>query len=1816
MPQGGRLEKGLQALDAALGETGGTRLEAGLAALDAALGVEDAAPAAAQGFFGAEEHGRLPAIQHARGEQGPTPGDRERDLRARAVEQERLRTTPAKPSTGEKLSSAATSAWGGLVEGILSLPEFAGRVAQGSAEQIRTPRAPTARGRRDYSKPSAPVPPSEGQEAAAGWLKQSGDFLVALAQEGKKDIPPADPRVEGTFWGGTVPRGLGQIGGMAAAGVAGGAAGAFASSAAMGGTSLMAEVERDLKPKVESGELTQEEAQERAWTAFAAGMALAIPDALSLGNMLWRTDKATGGGVRKALMSVLTNSAVEGATEAVQTGGEVATQAWLTDSERGVLERLGEVAESGAAGGVIGGLVTMALLGARGSARLMAARPGEVVAPATEQPQEPVDAPLEAQSGAPVPETAPAATVPVAPVEPPAVPVPQGGDGVDAAGGATEAPTPALPLERRPTEEEIDAAIGPVRTREEVKADEAARREQEGDAMIREALGLAPDAELPAYAKARPTAAPAPQAAPAPAPVAATKPPPVEVRPTGGMEFESKVYGSGWRAQTGQPATFVGWRGQGRTAGQKYAEGVEGPALGPGLYIAPSENEASRYGDTVREERVEARNPLVISSDAALARSAGREAVPHDNQSRVVFLDRVRRRAEMAGHDAIVIALGAGDFDPQTKEGNKRLREIFDHDQVVSLRQPPTEGPKLVPRQLTLADPDTDPELAADTVEKAEMGDHAAMPASARTAPPPDPNGVFKPIAPRLKGAATTATAMPSPGRPISSPQVQDAFARVVEAAGNMVPFRIGRIGQRDARGVFKVGPEVIRIREAGNLPTAAHEMGHALEKALYGWKQNPWTSARVGAPAQRELQALGRELYGDTKPAGGYRREGWAEFTRLWLTDQATASEKAPKLTAWFETTFLPDNPEVATALRQAGDAMGQWQRQGPRARTQASIEDPTSPGARLRSIGETLRQAFGKQAWVEMGEPIRQFAEQAQQRLGDVLPSSQDPWALYEGLRLTHDARAERMVSESMIDLAGNRTGPSLKQALAPVRGKREEFTEYLWGRQAQLYWNDPQGRNPGLSREDAYALVEELRSPAFELAEGMLRQWHEGVLDYAAQASPAFAQVVERVRESHPGYLMPLQRAFDDLDDIWKRAARRSAGQATSRSPVQSMRGSGRRIKEPFQAMISNARAVVLKAHQRAVLDAVIGLSHVEGMGGLVEKVPQDQVPAASRTIAQVLEEVRRKLGPGASIDVQGGQGVDVDTLLGETLTFFAPAQQPKGRDPILPYWNGSSVDWYYVDGGLYRSLTGMDTYRLPAIVHWTLGATARSLRLGTTGMNPAFSLVTNTLRDLPALWMQSQSSANGGQLFASWLNQVGRSALGTAVGDKGHSKEMRAWLDMGGAMAQSLGQDIGHTRRAARQLFQGRVVRTIDPRNWMDALRDVFGFSEAGARAVEIGRVAKEIGWEPGTPLSLDQSIDLLRAGKRVTTDFSAAGELSRVFNQMVPFLGSSIQGSRAAVRAAKHHPARFMFRGMQMAAATLAAWWAIKDEDWYKELPARERFGYWHFKAGNEVIRIPRPFEVGAFFSALPEALADGWYRSDPARATQWFRHMLDVTAPPILPVPVEESLEQAANVDFYNQVPIVPRGELEIPAEEQFGEYTSRAAIALGDVFNVSPRRIEHGIRGVFGGVGTDVIEMLGLGPAKLAREDEPADTPILGRLFMRGGASPYRSESVDKLWGRLEEYTLRQGSRKAEETAEQRQMRLQLSDATKAVSALSWVRAHAKDNEARRRLSVEILKIARDALEAEEAAKVDRGRFADQRKKAEAREAAGRKAQ
>ena len=982
-------------------------------------------------------------------------------------------------------------------------------------------------------------------------------------------------------------------------------------------------------------------------------------------------------------------------------------------------------------------------------------------------------------------------------------------------------------------------------------------------------------------------------------------------------------------------------------------------------------------------------------------------------------------------------------------------------------------------------------------------GDLFSAPAPRGTAGSPrQPQGQFGlPAIP-----AGTATAVPSKRMVVTMERLVPGFTTVanierrlsaiVDVARGIAdasPIRSNRLSRRFA-GVYTTPSRVIRMWDRLNLPTTAHEVAHALADAIFGTAASRGLRG-IPPSVGRELVRLGRNLYGNTRPNLGYAAEGWAELLADYLTTDDIA-RRAPQATQWLENTVLPAFPEVARAMREARAEIDVWRGMGARERMRAQTAPHDSKLARLRT---ELSRYVGREGLVEQFAPFEALSRRFRQVAGRDLAADEDPFLIASARRGQAGSILAYMADEGMIDPSGNRTGGrSLREALAPVtRGLRPDqvlarnqraadFWSYLWARRAIERWG--LDRNPGISLADAQYLRQTLETPDFQLAASRYYQWWDGVLDYLAASSPANRELVARIRAGSKDYV-PLARMLDPNQT-------RPGEEARLSNALRRMRGSSLPVRMLDVQTLLTAESLIARAHRDQVMEAVFRLANQPGMGAMIEEVPRSQVQEVVN-----IERLRAQL-EGMGVDTTG---IPADTLL----EYYTGADAPGGSDPIVARRVNGEVRWYYVRPDLYAALEGIQPARLPLVADLLLGVPARLFRLGTTGLRPAFSLFTNPVRDIQTFLMQSTAGVNPLRRVAQYFGALGdivRSGMPGA-----DATPYRDLFDRLGIMSgQPLGGDIGYARREARGLFHGRVFKRVTAP--VETLRELLSFSEATPRIAELRLRAQEMGWAPGQPLTPAQAIQLTLAAKRVTTDFSASGSYARLWSQAVPFLNASIQGTRGFLRAMRERPVQATLYGVSMfTLPALWTWWHNKDEEWYQALPWRERYLYWNVPDENgQVYQIPRPPEWNNAFAVIPEALMDAAYRDNPDAVKAAFGHIFATTNPFDLPVLARIAWEQARNrVDFFDR-PIVPRAQVNLRPGEQVGPYTSWLATSLGKAFpeTISPRRVDHLLRGVGGGTASDTLsaieQMAGLKAGAL--RSEPSETPVVGRALRRGG--------------------------------------------------------------------------------------------------------------
>ena len=144
--------------------------------------------------------------------------------------------------------------------------------------------------------------------------------------------------------------------------------------------------------------------------------------------------------------------------------------------------------------------------------------------------------------------------------------------------------------------------------------------------------------------------------------------------------------------------------------------------------------------------------------------------------------------------------------------------------------------------------------------------------------------------------------------------RVIKALSNVAKESGSLASIRTGNLTLRNAAGEYDTKADVARVRVANDIPVAAHEVAHAMERVIFG-DTNPWENNKH----KSELLKLGKALYPDKVPTGGHLSEGFAEFFRLYITEPATIKKEAPGFTKHFEE-WISKSPNINKVVRPSG--------------------------------------------------------------------------------------------------------------------------------------------------------------------------------------------------------------------------------------------------------------------------------------------------------------------------------------------------------------------------------------------------------------------------------------------------------------------------------------------------------------------------------------------------------------------------------------------------------------------------------------------------------------------------------------------------------------------------------------------------------------------------------------------------------------------------------------------------------------------------------------------------------------------------------
>lgn len=750
-----------------------------------------------------------------------------------------------------------------------------------------------------------------------------------------------------------------------------------------------------------------------------------------------------------------------------------------------------------------------------------------------------------------------------------------------------------------------------------------------------------------------------------------------------------------------------------------------------------------------------------------------------------------------------------------------------------------------------------------------------------------------------------------------------------------------------------------------------------------------------------------------------------------------------------------------------------------------------------------------------------IRGPLERLGRMAGDKLAPSRNVRDVLTHLRNV-PATVQRAFYEGVIDPNTRKVvGPSLSSVMEPFKGDVEAHEQFFtWVVQERLLGRGLSGFGGNQQQYDeALKVASYFRTvPEMARARDALKQYVDSLGEYAVGTGLWTKPQWDAIRESDVLYI-PTKRIREIVGGGGGRSSSDKAMNVAS--GVQKFTGSDRDIYDPATSIAEYTSEIINRAESYRIgaltIEAVDKLGDVGRL--LLTPVPRQ---GGNQTVRKA-RAAKEAQGLEANIPDEAMDLIsDIGTHNIDPKNPVIWRNGPNGREEYLV----NSPDLLQALSGLQE----MPSEGMRKLLDTVLLPMKRTFTALTTGIVPAFSLITNPLRDIPETMIKSESNVR--------LTEIGRGfahSIGGVVGASKFQKQMRDF-GMGNV---SLWHDANTTSVGA---MKHEIVPTTKGQKWKGKIRK-GALRYSGITLLEAAGNATEAGSRLGQAIASmrknQHKVDsgewteydlLLRAGTeaRETIDFSnrPGYAVLRDLARYVPFFSAATNASTTMARAAKRNPKRVAgaVAGYAVASAVV---WALKhrsEEVLQREndrLPS-ERAGFLFIPlddAGKFTVRVPLPQEMGIVSAGVTAGL-DGMLDEDP-KGAQVLIQAINRALPPgvgdlmlegnvTLPVPgAQQLLENARNRRDYDNAPIVPQSMEGLPAGERRRDSTPYTADLLAAgvrkvgralpgegsrLEDVSPLQAENVMRGV---------------TSRFTPFITAATDPIAQRVLGRGEAPP-----------------------------------------------------------------------------------------------------------
>lgn len=884
------------------------------------------------------------------------------------------------------------------------------------------------------------------------------------------------------------------------------------------------------------------------------------------------------------------------------------------------------------------------------------------------------------------------------------------------------------------------------------------------------------------------------------------------------------------------------------------------------------------------------------------------------------------------------------------------------------------------------------------------------------------------------------------------------------------IPISYGRISQKNTLGIFKVKQVAIRTKTANDLTTISHEVGHFMDK-----KYNIRHFSSIG----NAIMALDPEF------ASLYRPDQWpgeavAEFMREYLSDRASTQAIYGEFFNEFENTLSINDLEIIHAI---ADDVNAYLSSTALERARASIVSRTDK--EHRDMGEWVTDTIHSivQNFQNVAEPLKRiFGERV--------------FELYSR-SLKANVVTERNVTGYLSDMSGNKVYDSLKDILSLVgKDRKNDFNLFL-KLEHGLEYNKFGMRVFADESLDTKEAMEKMRdtllqeNPDFEELAGKIYEFEKHlIIEWQVKPGLITMEQAEEWFKKFPKYV-PF---FRKTEQIRGSGAKNSL--ANQKSPVKRARGSGADTYSPIENIMINIDQFVKSTLRNEVMKEIVKLINTkDGLGRYLEKVPPGIVP---KTVSAdpVLKFFNQMFDNNPDISQKMKEAFLQFNGSNEITDFVVGSYQ--GRD-IVVYRNKGKTEYYQVhDTELLSALVSMGPQSVSPVSKM-ISAYSRVWKSMVTSLNLPWAVLSNLPRDI--VTAHHSSIENNPIKFGADYVKAYYEILK-------NSDDYKKYKALGGGYSSSISnaktmveltKEVYKTNpNSARQAIMEIVqhpLRTIE---------SISDFIEQGNRFAEFKRVLEQTGDE----------VKALYAGENLTVNFNLHGKFSKEL-AAIPFLNANIQGFAHFAYTLKNNPKQFFAKsaigGIALVAIQQIFMALNGQEEEYEKLSNYQKNNFFCFAIGDgKFIKIPKARE----YSIIENSIERGFEALRGQMDSDDWMAFLGYTAGNLFPnfSPTDISIlgtyiELTSNKDFRGN-PIVPAYMEDLVPKLQYDENTTYLARYIGNIFNLSPKQIDHIISsqtGILGQILSSIAvenKDYSMGFGNKVMTDSVYSTDIINQLY------------------------------------------------------------------------------------------------------------------